>query len=906
MDEEMYDVFISYRSSDVLVAQTLYERLKSVGLSVWFDKARLNPGFNWHLEIEHGCERSRIILPVLTPDWKESEWCRFETYGGEHVIPLLLAGKWAEVAPPPLRAYQFIDFRNQSDANWDKLVASIRNYLRQAPPNKSQRLAFVSYAHNVYFVERDRLLSEIHELLHQEPTTALTQASVYVITGLGGVGKTTLVREYAEKFWRVYQDILWVRADPALLTTEFARLALQLGLVKQPSQDANEDARWAFRELNSRKLRLLILDNAVDEESVRQWIPTSGACRTLISSRFTGWSASVLTRGVDVLSPDAAQELLLRRSGLDVAVNGRAADRVAHELGYLPLALEQAAAFVRKSSIDFDQYSGFYAQARRDLLAQRGFGGTHYPDSVATTWRTTIARLGPLARAMLCLASFMAPDNIPIELVEIAGKPLTVPFMQRMLSLTRSFFRGIFKRGTEASMDQPTGARFSPSILSIRAALSDLADYSMISLHRDDFSVHRLVQAVQVDSLIRSSQRTWAKRVVLALYCAFPEAKFSNFPLCARLHPHAKVASALVTRYRFRFSKAALLLNQLATYLQRRGQYEQAEALFLQALQVWRTSLLGKRQPNYASGLNNLANVYLEEGKYVAAEPLLQQALKITAGILGKNSSTYADYLNSLGVLYNKMGRPTAAEPLLQRALQIRRAISGEHHVNYGQSLNNLALHYIDQANYAAAELLLRQAAEIYRTVLGENDPYFAQILNNLAVVYYKQKNFTAAEPAYRQAFAIRQSALGDDHPELAYIQTNLATLYRDMGNYAAAEGLYRKALKVRQAAQGVEHPEFAHTLSHLGVLYDATERQRAAEFLHRRALTLLRDTLGDNHPLVAKLLDHLAASLRRARRIAEAEEAEARAEAIRNKQPTRLPRPARLLPRYGQDEMTI
>jgi hypothetical protein len=84
-----YDLFISYRSGDLPLAEGLYDRLTRAGLRVWFDKARLRPGCDWHREIEAGCEASRIILPVLTPRWRESEWCRYETYGGEYVMPLL-------------------------------------------------------------------------------------------------------------------------------------------------------------------------------------------------------------------------------------------------------------------------------------------------------------------------------------------------------------------------------------------------------------------------------------------------------------------------------------------------------------------------------------------------------------------------------------------------------------------------------------------------------------------------------------------------------------------------------------------------------------------------------------------------------------------------------------------------
>jgi len=78
-----YDCFISYASADIRLAEDLHRRLTAEGFTVWFDKVRLQPGFDWHREIEQGCENSRILLPILTPRWRNSDWTKYETYGAE-------------------------------------------------------------------------------------------------------------------------------------------------------------------------------------------------------------------------------------------------------------------------------------------------------------------------------------------------------------------------------------------------------------------------------------------------------------------------------------------------------------------------------------------------------------------------------------------------------------------------------------------------------------------------------------------------------------------------------------------------------------------------------------------------------------------------------------------------------
>ena len=103
-----YDCFISFASPDLEKAEELNRRMIAAGFSVWFDKAHLRErhGSQWHAEIEAGCESSRVVLPVLTPRWKESEWTRYETYGAESVIPIVFEGAWDDVKTPPLTRWQ--------------------------------------------------------------------------------------------------------------------------------------------------------------------------------------------------------------------------------------------------------------------------------------------------------------------------------------------------------------------------------------------------------------------------------------------------------------------------------------------------------------------------------------------------------------------------------------------------------------------------------------------------------------------------------------------------------------------------------------------------------------------------------------------------------------------------------
>ena len=185
MAAECWDVFISYKSEDLAIAEELHRRLEAAGFRVWFDRARLEPGCRWHDEIEEGCEGSRVILPVLTPRWPESDWCRYETYGGECIIPLLFEGDVGELLRqvPPLAEWQGVmhDLRAADDAEWERLFAAIRERLQAPASEKSPRTAHLPFPANPYFVGREAELLEMHEKLCQAPTVALSHGPAFVL-----------------------------------------------------------------------------------------------------------------------------------------------------------------------------------------------------------------------------------------------------------------------------------------------------------------------------------------------------------------------------------------------------------------------------------------------------------------------------------------------------------------------------------------------------------------------------------------------------------------------------------------------------------------------------------------------------------------------------------------------------
>lgn len=126
--------------------------------------------------------------------------------------------------------------------------------------------------------------------------------------------------------------------------------------------------------------------------------------------------------------------------------------------------------------------------------------------------------------------------------------------------------------------------------------------------------------------------------------------EFNYWPLCERLLPHAKSAANFIAELDIPSKEAGRLLNEAASYSHDRGQYDDAEQLYKQALSI-REEVLGPIHPDLAESLNNLASLYRDEGRYDEMEPLSKRALSIYEQSLGPDHIYVASSLNNLALL---------------------------------------------------------------------------------------------------------------------------------------------------------------------------------------------------------------------------------------------------------------
>lgn len=700
----------------------------------------------------------------------------------------------------------------------------------------------VPFRRNPFFTGRTALLERLHKQLNQSRNAALAQSQA--LSGLGGIGKTQTAVEYAYRYRDQYRAIFWVRAaSRETLVADFVALAQLLSLPGQDAQDQMLIVATVKRWLEQHEGWLLILDNADDMALLSDFLPGEYKGHLLLTTRSQALGRIATSIPVEKMELSEGIEFLLRRAKLlspDESLESvsqalrTSAQRLVEELDGLPLALEQAAAYIEELECTLAEYLTLFKKHRLALLKRQSHLSTDYPLTVANTWALSFAQVeqaNPAAAELLRLCSFLHPDAIPEAMLTEGARELG-PVLQPVAS--DSFL--------------------------LNEAIQVLRRYSLIKRDPEErvLNVHRLVQVVLKEHLDEAVKRQWAERIVRAVNAAFPEVSFNTWARCERYLPHMQACAELIDTYHFSFPQAIRLLHQAGCFLRDRGLYVQAEPFLLQAFKLYEQGA-GSAHPDTARSLNDLAWLYYLQGKYEQAEPLLQRALTIREQVLGNDHVDTAVTLNNLAWLYMQQSRYTQAEHLYQRALAIREHVSGALHADTALTLNDIAMLYIYQGKYEQAEPLLQRALTIREQVLGRSHPDVAESLNNLAMIHYYNEKYEQAEPLYQQALSIREQALGPEHPDVAISLNNLANLYRNQYKYEQAVPLLQRALTIFEQVQGAEHPNTAIVLLNLAQIYYLWGMLEKAEPLYQRALSINEQMLGSEHPETAFSLYSLA-----------------------------------------------
>ncbi|MER5648108.1 FxSxx-COOH system tetratricopeptide repeat protein, partial [Streptosporangium sp. NPDC002524] len=715
------------------------------------------------------------------------------------------------------------------------------------------------------FVGRGQALERLQGMLTGEGAPVVVRQVLY---GMGGVGKSELVRQYAHIYQDRYPVAWWITADsPRNLHQGLAALATALHPPVGLIGDVEQAATWAMDWLQAHPGWLVVLDNVEDPDDIRPHLNRLSAGHLVITTRRDVYWQGLTSVALPVLDSVSALDLMrviIEQSQLlshDQMVD---LETIAAELGYLPLALEQAAAYMHQQRCSPTRYLRQLREEPAQTHARFPHGG-EAERIMARLWHHHLTalqghdqRAGLATEHLLRVLACYAPDDIPRLLLDV---------------LPPGDHRDEVTENGEEGWDE---------------ALGVLASYSMITRFGVDeaetISMHRLFQSVILHGLDYDDLRQHvARRAALTwMYRALPsdpDSNVSGWPIWRDLMPHIDALTSC-HRHRAEPIELGLILNQATIFTRVQGQHQRAHDLAQRALAIAET-VYGLNHPAVAALLGNLAGSFRDLGRPGEAVPLEQRALAITEAAYGSDHPDVATLLGNLAGSFRALGRPGEAVLLEQRALAISEAAYGSDHPDVATRLSNLAASSRVLGRPDEAVRLFERALAITEAAYGPDHPTVATRLGNLADSFRTLGRPGEAVPLEQRALAISEAAYGPDHPDVAIRLGNLADSFLALGRPGEGVPLFERALAISEAAYGPDHPDVAIRLGNLAGSLRDLGRPGEAVPLEQRALAIAEIAHGSNHPDVATLLGNLAGSFRDLGRLGEAVPLEQRALAI-------------------------
>jgi tetratricopeptide (TPR) repeat protein len=629
---------------------------------------------------------------------------------------------------------------------------------------------------------------------------------VQAVHGLGGIGKSTLAAHWAVARAASHTLAWWITADSsASIDDGLARLAgaLQPALASVLPAEALRDR--AVQWLAAHTGWLVVLDNVTAPADIAPLLAQAATGRFLITSRrTTGWHNLADPVRLGVLAPAEALDMLTQiMAGAGLGDLGGAAE-VCAELGFLPLAIEQAGAYLAQAGINARDYLDLLEAYPADMYQATAEGGDA-ARTIARIWHVTLNRLAdePLTGQILRILAWYAPDDIPRALLDGVSDPSA-----------------------------------------LTSAIGRLAAYSMITATPKAIAVHRLVQAVtrtpgSRDNPHRDPQAidTACDQATAQLCAALPDDDPAQWPAWRTLLPHIK-SLATHTRPERDDQTIASLLGSAGSFLAGQGRVALATQYFQRALADLQ-HLMGPDHPDTLIAITHLARAYRAAGDLNQAISLFEQNRADTTRVLGPDNPQTLTTIDDLARAYRDAGDLNRAISLREQNLADYQRVMGPDNPHTLTAIANLASVYLDAGDLNRATPLLEQNLADSTRILGPDHPNTLIAIDELARAYRNAGDLNRAIPLFEQRLADATRVMGPDNPHTLSAMANLACAYLDAGDLNRATPLLEQNLADSTRVLDLDLP---HTLTVRGNL--ASAYQDAGDL--NRAIPLREQNLAD------------------------------------------------------------
>ena len=653
------------------------------------------------------------------------------------------------------------------------------------------------------FVGRHRELRALRLMLESPPGSGPVLA---LITGPGGVGKSTLAAQAVTRYGGKYKAALTLSCQGYQSVELFLQRIGELlkrqgirGFLEQTLPDSKLSTEAKIEEaivvLNQAGPFLLVVDNLENVQNGDQTLRDASLLhllqklltnllggRVLITGRYEvkgllpggKFAAHLLRLNLNDLSPYETNQLLQRHPTL-AALGEVVRQMLVREFGGLPYVYDLLSSKAANENLNLliHDVQGRITQERQRRTAEE--------------WREVRRQIVEFAALEETVSRLAEPSRMLLAQLGVLHQ--SFPF---------------------AAIEQGLGAG--------RTVWQPLLDRSL--LHYDPleqtYRLHSLTRRYAED-LLDAQDRAQTQVQLAAWYEHY--ARQESHDLTDMLEAHRLLREA------GRVQQAGQLAMQLAETLREVGLYPLLRELCMITLNDIRES----EEQLVANALYELGNIALFQGNYEQAQRLSQQSLEIHER-LGDESRRAAN-LHQLGVIAHDQGDDAKAHQLLQQSLEIEKRLGDQS--GYAASLHHLGMIAQDQGDYAEAQRFLQQSLEIDKR-LG-NQSGCAASLHHLGMIAHRQGDYAEAQRLYRQSLEIKER-LGDQSGQAGSL-LNLGAIAQEQGDYAEAQRLFRQSLEIDKRLGN--QSGYAASLHRLGMIAQEQGDYAEAQRLFRQSLEI-------------------------------------------------------------------